>query len=113
MADRPRGKGRMAEQGARGNELRRKRRIVIAMLLGTVGFVSVGAASCGTNNFRDVKGAGSRDPDKIEIYNNADQNPNVTMLCIHGVAFATTTRQYNAILRVPEWDRQCPGYQAK
>jgi hypothetical protein len=67
-------------------------------------------AGCGSsNNFRDIEGVASRDPDKVEVYNNVDQNPNVTMICIHGVAFVTTTRDYDSIMRVPELDRQCPG----
>jgi hypothetical protein len=70
-------------------------------------------SGCGSNNFRDVEGVKSRDPDKIEIYNNVDKHPNIAMVCIHGVAFATTTRDYNAIMRVPEWDKQCPGAAAK
>ena len=66
-------------------------------------------ASCGRNNFRDIEGVKSRDPDKVEVYNNVDRNPNITMICIHGVAFATTTRDYQSVIRVPEWDKECPG----
>jgi hypothetical protein len=64
---------------------------------------------CGKNNFRDVEGVGSRDPQKIEVYNNTDQHPNINRVCIDGVAFATTTREYAPILRVPEWDGWCKG----
>jgi len=28
-------------------------------------------------------------------------------LCIDGVAFVTTSRDYSAVLRVPEWDAWC------
>jgi hypothetical protein len=69
-------------------------------------------ACAGSNNFRDVNGVKSHDPDLIENYNNMDGHPNVGVLCIHGVAFYSTTRDYNSFGRVPEWDRICPGYTA-
>lgn len=61
-------------------------------------------AGCGSNNFRDVEGVTSRVPPKIEVWSNVDNNPNIVMVCIHGVAFATTTRDYASVMRVPEWD---------
>lgn len=64
-------------------------------------------AGCGSNNFRDVEGVKSRKPDKIENYNNMDGHPNVGRICIDGVAFYTTTRDFKAIERVPEWDGWC------
>ena len=67
-----------------------------------------GACSPG-NNFRDVEGVGSKDPDLIEAYNNLDGHPNIAKVCIDGVAFATTTRDAQAaIQRVEAWDRTCP-----
>lgn len=74
----------------------------VVLLVGLLG-------GCGRDNFRDVKNVESRDPDKIELYNNVDKHPNIVMICIHGVAFVTTTRDYNAVQRVPELDRNCPG----
>lgn len=65
-------------------------------------------AACTGNNFRDVKGVASKDPDLIQNFNNMDKHPNIGLVCIHGVAFYTTTRDYNAIGRVPEWDHLCP-----
>lgn len=62
------------------------------------------------NNFRDVKGVKSQDPDSIEVFNNVDKHPNIAKVCIDGVAFATTTREGNsAIMRVEGWDETCPG----
>jgi len=78
----------------------------------TVARLALGAvllAGCGRDNFRDVEGVPSKDPDAITLWNNVDGNPNVVRICLDGVAFATTTRQYgDAIMRVPEWDAQCP-----
>lgn len=71
--------------------------------------VALGACSPG-NNFRDVEGVASKDPDLIEAYNNLDGHPNIAKVCIDGVAFATTTRDAQAaIQRVEAWDSSCPG----
>ena len=62
------------------------------------------------NNFRDVEGVASKDPDLLEAYNNLDGHPNIAKVCIDGVAFATTTRDAAAaIQRVEAWDSTCPG----
>ena len=69
-----------------------------------------GAACSPGNNFRDVEGVDSQDPDLIESYNNLDGHPNIAKVCIDGVAFATTTRDAQAaIQRVEAWDSTCPG----
>lgn len=65
------------------------------------------ASACGSDNLRDVENVDSKDPDKIENYNNMDGHPNVGRMCIDGVAFLTTTRDYHPIERVPEWDAWC------
>jgi hypothetical protein len=82
-----------------------KRRLILLTLAAAL------LTGCGPgDNFRDLEGIASRDPDKVEVYNNVDQHPNLVMVCIHGVAFITTTREYHPVERVPELDRQCPGY---
>jgi hypothetical protein len=80
-----------------------KRRLVVLAALAAL------VAGCSSNNFRDVEGVPSNDPDKIEVFNNVDQHPNLVVVCIHGVAFVTTTREYNAVTRVEKLDRICPG----
>lgn len=67
----------------------------------------------GSNATRDVEGVPSKDPDSIAVYNNVDQYPNIVKVCIEGAAFATTTRQYQPVQRVPEWDKTCPGAVSK
>ena len=70
---------------------------------------AVGACSPG-NNFRDVEGVDSQEPDSIEVFSNVDKHPNIAKVCIDGVAFATTSREGNsAIMRVESWDRTCEG----
>jgi len=67
-------------------------------------------AGCGRDNFRDVEGVPSKDPDSVVLWNNVDGHPNVVRVCLDGVAFATTTRDYgDSIMRVPEWDSKCPA----
>jgi hypothetical protein len=87
------------------DKLRRAGTVVAAMVL--AGTVVAGCDS--VNNFRDVEGVRSQDPDKIEVYNNVDQHPNLVMVCIHGVAFITTTRDYKPFEREEDLDRNCPN----
>jgi hypothetical protein len=82
------------------------KRVVIGVV---AGLIALGASGCGRDNFRDVEGVPSQNPDKIELYNNVDKHPNIVMVCIHGVAFVTTTRDYNSIMRVADLDKQCPA----
>ena len=83
-----------------------KTKLVVAAIV----LAGVGTACSPGNNFRDVEGVASKDPDLIEAYNNLDGHPNIAKVCIDGVAFATTTRDAQAaIQRVPDWDSTCPG----
>jgi outer membrane lipopolysaccharide assembly protein LptE/RlpB len=67
-------------------------------------------AGCGSQQqLRGLEDIPAQDPDKVELYNNVDQHANLVVVCIHGVAFVTTTRDYNAVTRVAELDRTCPG----
>ena len=81
--------------------------LAIALLAAALG-------GCARDNFRDVEGVSSKNPDSIEAYNNLDGHPNIAKVCIDGVAFATTTRDAQAaIQRVEDWDRTCPGGDAE
>lgn len=83
--------------------MKKKVALVFVALAATLG-------ACGPgNNFRDVEGVKSQDPDSVENFNNMDGHPNMGKICIDGVAFLSTTRDYDAVTRVPEWDRTCPG----
>ena len=80
------------------------------MVVGLVTTVGLLGGCSSRNNFRDVEGVPSKDPDLIEAYNNLDGHPNIAKVCIDGVAFATTTREaHAAIQRVEAWDPTCPG----
>ncbi len=71
-------------------------------LLAVLGVVLVG---CSNQTIRDLEDVPVQEPDKSEIYTNVDKFPNINRICIDGVAFATTTRDYEPIIRVPEWDQ--------
>jgi hypothetical protein len=72
------------------------------------GMIVMALAGC-SQTTRDLEDVPIDDPDKIEMYANVDSFPNVVRLCIDGVAFATTTRDYEPIMRVPEWDASFCG----
>lgn len=73
-----------------------------------VACVALGAlllAGCTPANQRDLEGVNGKQPDKVELYMNVDQHPNIVRLCIDHVAFATTSRENGQnFMRVPEWD---------
>lgn len=69
----------------------------------------VGATACSATNQVDLTGVPAKRPDKIEVYSNIDSHPNIARVCIGGVGFATISRDYNSILRVPEWDEWRKG----
>jgi len=81
------------------------------MMLALVLFASMAVLSAckiGTPaNTRDLENVQPRIPDKVESYTNIDMHPNVVRLCIGGVGFVTTSRDYDAIMRVPEFDAWC------
>lgn len=78
--------------------------IVGCVAVGAVVLLSGSSCNSGDANQHDVTGVPWRNPDKIEVYANIDQHPNVVRLCIDHVAFATTSREYTSLVRVPEWD---------
>jgi hypothetical protein len=82
--------------------MKKKSIVVIAAVAATVTL-----AGCGSNNFRDVEGVPSQDPDLVRVFNNVDKHPNVAELCMDGLGFATTTRDYTSVIRIPEWDGEC------
>jgi hypothetical protein len=76
-----------------------------AMAMGVAAMLALAACSSDDANSHDIKGVPWKNPDKIEVYANVDGHPNITRLCIGGVAFATTSRDAGQnLMRVPEWD---------
>jgi hypothetical protein len=62
-----------------------------------------------TSTLQDIEGVHAQKPDKVEVYQHINRFPNLSLICVHGVAFITTTRDYAPVLRVPELDTQCPA----
>lgn len=81
--------------------------VVTGILIGGLAVLLAFLVSgCGPNQTtRDLEGVPAKEPQKAEVYVNVDKYGNVARLCIDGVAFATTTRDYQALMRVPEWDK--------
>lgn len=86
----------------------RVRRTILALAGAGAVIGAVGGCQVGANNWSDVKGVVYHQPDAIEGFDNVDGAPNVTVLCIHGAGFASTSRDYTSLQRVPEWDKLCP-----
>lgn len=84
--------------------MRTKKRVALAVLLAAIVATLSG---CPGANTRDLENVKIKDPKKAEIYANLDQHPNIVRLCIDGLAFLTTSRKEDVILRVPEWDGWC------
>lgn len=63
-------------------------------------------AGC-SGQLNDLGGIGQASPDYALTYLNVSDFPNITLVCIRGVGFATTTRTYDPLTRVPEWDGFC------
>lgn len=79
----------------------------IGAALGAAALLIGGATGCGTNDKRDLEGIKSFDPEYAETYNNTDGRPNVVLMCIRGVGFASTTRDFTSLMRVEAWDKFC------
>lgn len=46
-------------------------------------------------------------PDQVDIFLNLDGHPNLARLCIEGLGFLTSTSEFKAWERMPEWDDYC------
>jgi hypothetical protein len=79
------------------------------ILFSAIGLAGIGAAivGCSQPQFNDLRNVQAVYPNFARTYMDVDGFPNVTELCINGVAFATTSRDLNAITRIPQWDAFC------
>lgn len=79
--------------------------VIVGFIL--VLFAAAILAGCQGAEHRDLENIKIKDPAKIEIYANINGHPNLVRQCVDGLAFVTTTRDLQAIFRVPEWDGWC------
>lgn len=85
-----------------------------ALAIATV--LGLGACNWGSDdaNKKDVLNVPGLKPDKLEVFTNVDGHPNIAVLCIHKVAWVTTTRIGESLQRVPEYDVPvCGGVESK
>lgn len=79
-----------------------------AVIAGTAAAAIAVTAGC-SNQLNDLNGISQHQPNYATTWLNVSGFPNITELCINGVAFATTTRDYTSIMRIPQWDAFCQG----
>jgi len=48
-------------------------------------------------------------PDDVTIWLGLDGHPNLARVCLDGLGFVTSTSEFKAYERVPEWDEYCGG----
>jgi hypothetical protein len=63
-------------------------------------------AAC-SGQLNDLGGIQQASPDYALTYLNVSDFPNVTLICIRGVGFATTTRTGVDLVMVPQWGSFC------
>jgi hypothetical protein len=76
-------------------------------MIGAAAVAALALSGCMNDSIRDYEEAEVRDPDHITLWNSVDLHPNIARTCTDGVAWATTSRDFTAIIRVPEWDDFC------
>lgn len=71
----------------------------------------VGINACAPQQLRDLENVPVEDMQNVRIYVNVDNYANTVVGCVESVAFVFTTRDYEAIMRVPELDAEICGAQ--
>lgn len=79
--------------------------MTIKTALATAGAV-LAIAGC-SPQFNDLEGVPQVDPDSAVVYAAPDGFPNISVVCIQGVAVVLTTRDYEPVVRIPELDSTC------
>ena len=63
--------------------------------------LALALAGC-TTTLQDLEGIQAETPDRVRVFLNADQFPNVNVVCIDGVGFVTTTRDYQQMTELSD-----------
>ncbi len=92
----------------------RKTAAVVAIAALALGGCAAPGSLSGGGGFKDLENVTPQNPDKAILINNVDGYPNVTIICIGGVALVTTTRDSSAaaLQHFDALDHLCPGYVA-
>lgn len=83
-----------------------RKRVSLAVAAAGVAAAATLTAGC-SNQLNDLGGVPQEHPDYSVTYLNAKNFPNITLVCIDGPGFATTTRDYDSATAVPQWDALC------
>lgn len=75
----------------------KKHRVVMGAASAVV--LTLSLVACSNQTVRDLENVPAQDPEKVELFVNVDQFPNLTVLCVHGVGFVTTTRDGQSALQ--------------
>jgi hypothetical protein len=87
--------------------MRKHRTLIVSIILAVMTVLGIGIVAGCSSQLNDLGGVGQASPDYSLTYLNVSSFPNVTMICIHGVGFATDTRQYDSLILVPGWNAFC------
>ena len=62
-----------------------------------------------TSTLQDLEGIQAETPDRVRVFLNADQFPNLNVVCINGVGFVNTTRDYQQMTELSDqaYSRLC------
>ena len=85
------------------------RRLVVSVVLAAS--LAIAASACTPpweGSIRDLENAEVRDADVV-VYNNINRHPNIARVCTDGVAWVTTSRDFDSLERMEEWDELCPS----
>lgn len=76
-------------------------------LLGGVAAVIVIATGCTSPQFDDLKNVNPVLPDYATVIMNVDGFPNISLVCYHGIAMVTTTRDMDSTQFQPAYNPIC------
>lgn len=86
-------------------------RILAALMAAAA--IAATVTACGPTQGDDLRNSPNSYPDYSTTVLNVDGFPNIAVICFKGAGFATTSRDYDALTRVPEWDAFCASKAGK
>jgi hypothetical protein len=84
-----------------------KKLVLAAVAVASLGLGTSACTPPWEGSIRDLEDAEVRDADVV-VYNNINRHPNIARVCTDGVAWVTTSRDFDSLERMEEWDELCP-----
>lgn len=100
----------MATHAATNTKPTHKKALITTIVFALAAAIFLVLAGC-SNQLKDQGDIQQASPDYAVTIMNADDYPNMTLVCFKGVGFMTTTRDLNAAVEVPEWNAFCASKQ--